>query len=111
MSPIPSPPVTSPRLPPARPRPHRDDRRSRQRRHLAEKGVDATATILAARETGSRINHQPVVDLTLRIDAAGQSPYTVLHKMTVGVLDAARIQPGAVLPVRIDPSDRTFLQL
>ena len=46
-----------------------------QEQAILEHGTDATATILALKDTGDRMNDNPVVQLTVEVEAEGLKPY------------------------------------
>lgn len=68
-------------------------------------GIDATATVVAVRQTGSHINLQPVVELDLTVIREGRPPYPVLVRQPMEVHQLAQITPGASLRVKVDPGD------
>lgn len=69
-------------------------------------GHPAEARVLAIHDTGITVNDDPVVGFRLEVRPAdGGAPYQVETRGLVGRLDVPRVQPGAVLPVAIDPND------
>ena len=81
--------------------------RSRQRVH----GRAAAATIHAIRDTGGPVDDDPTVELELSVALEGEAPYVVTHRQTLSRVAIAGLQPGATIPVRVDPNDRTSLML
>jgi hypothetical protein len=71
-------------------------------------GVDATATITSARQTGAMMNFNPVVELQLLVMLNGV-PMPVTRQETVMQIHLARCQPGANLKVKVDPNDPSGL--
>lgn len=71
-------------------------------------GVDAVATITAARQTGAMMNFNPVVELDLLLMLNGV-PMPVTRQETVMSLHLARCQPGTKLKVKVDPADPSGL--
>lgn len=70
-----------------------------------------TATIRAIRDTGMTVNENPSVEFDLEVtDAAGFS-YDVTHTQIVSRLQVGALQPGAVVSVLIDSTDRTRLRI
>jgi hypothetical protein len=74
---------------------------------LAASGADATATVVAARETGTMLNMQPVLEIDLTVTPDGQGAFPVSVKQPIAVTQVAALQPGAVLHVKYDPADRS----
>ena len=68
-------------------------------------GSPAKATVVAIRETGTRVNGNPVVGFDLEVQAEGRPPRRASTRMLVSILAIPRIQPGAVLDVFYDPAD------
>lgn len=78
----------------------------REARRIREVGTAAEALVLAIRDTGMTINDDPVVAFTLEVRPSGGVPYQAETRARIGRLDIPQIQPGAVLPVAVDPADR-----
>ncbi|MCU1359180.1 MAG: hypothetical protein JWN99_469 [Ilumatobacteraceae bacterium] len=74
----------------------------------AMSGVATTATVVAARPTGTQINAEPVIDMDLTVFRNGM-PVPMTHQEAVPQIFLARLQPGANLHVKIDPSNPTAL--
>jgi hypothetical protein len=70
---------------------------------VAATGVAATATITAVRDTGGRINSEPLVELDLLVMPAGRPPYPVTLSSVVPVTGMGLLRPGTALAVRVDP--------
>ena len=68
-------------------------------------GQAAEAVVLEIRDTGITVNDDPVVDFRLEVRPVNGAPYEVTTRGLVGRLDVPQVQPGAVLPVAIDPAD------
>ena len=68
-------------------------------------GSPAKATVVAIWETGTRVNHNPVVGFDLEVRAEGRPAWRAKTKALVSILAIPRIQPGAVLDVFYDPTD------
>jgi len=74
--------------------------------NAAATGVDATATVAAAAQTGAMINMQPVVELTLTvIPDSGRPPYPATIRQPVGQLHLPQVQVGSTLHVKVDGGD------
>lgn len=78
--------------------------RARHRRRLAAGGLRGHVTIVEA-STEMSINEQPVFDLVVDVDIAGQEPRRVQRRLIVGSFAARRMRPGMVLPAYADPDD------
>jgi len=70
---------------------------------LQETGEPAEATILEIWDTGMTVNDDPVVRFLLEVHPAGKPGYQAETKLRISRLAISRFQPGAVVPVRIDP--------
>lgn len=79
--------------------------------HLMARGRVATATITAVRDTGTAINDHPTVELDLSVALDGAPPYAVTHRQTISRTAMDGLQPGATVPVRVDPDDRASLTI
>lgn len=73
--------------------------------HVLANGVDAIATVTAARQRPTMINHQPVVELELVVTMPSGAPVPVRRTEVVRLLDLPRAQVGVRLAVRVDPGD------
>ena len=70
---------------------------------LMATGRPGTATVTALRDTGVTINDNPQVELDLDVSVQGMPIYPVTHRQVISRLAIAGFQPGATLPVRVDP--------
>jgi len=77
---------------------------------LANEGVDATATIVSMQATGANINMQPELLFQLSLDVNG-STSEVTHKQVVSPAVIGQLQPGAQVPVKVDPNDHSALMI
>jgi hypothetical protein len=68
-------------------------------------GVAGTATITGVTQTGMYLNNQPRIKLALMVQLPGQAPYAAEHSEFVPLILLYRVQPGATLPVRVDPAN------
>ena len=73
-----------------------------QSRVLSE-GTAAEATILAVTDTGTRINHNPLVNFSLEVRSPTQQPFTANVSQTVSVIHLPSYQPGTELNVKYIP--------
>lgn len=73
---------------------------------LRTTGTEAVARVIEARDTGDRMNHDPVVDFTLELEREGQPPGprgTLKDALSPVLLP--RYQPGMRVKVWYDPKD------
>lgn len=80
-------------------------------RRIRQVGTAADAVVLSIRDTGMTVNDDPIVAFRLRVRPASGQPYEVDTRARVGRLDVPQVQPGAVLPVAIDPRDPSRVAL
>ena len=79
--------------------------------HLMANGQVGSATITAIRDTGMTINDNPTVEFDLAVSVDGTDPYAVTHRQTISRIAIPSFQPGATIPVRVDPADRSSLMI
>jgi hypothetical protein len=77
---------------------------------LANDGVDGTATIIQMVATGATINMQPELQFQMSVDVGGNVS-TVTHTQVVSPAIIGQLQPGAQVPVKVDPSDHSQLMI
>lgn len=77
---------------------------------LANEGVDGTATIGQMVATGRTINMQPELQFQLTVDVNG-SQSEVTHVQVVSPAIIGQLQPGAQVPVKVDPNDHSQLMI
>ena len=77
---------------------------------LANEGVDGTATIQQMVATGKTVNMQPELQFQMTVDVNG-STSDVTHTQVVSPAIIGQLQPGAQVPVRVDPNDHTQLMI
>ena len=73
--------------------------------HLMANGRQGTATVVALRQTGTFVNENPQVELDLDVSVDGLQPYRATHKQVLAMIAVPQFQPGASVPVRVDPFD------
>ena len=71
---------------------------------LATTGEPATAWVVAAVATGAYVNLQPVVQVDLLVEVPGRPRFPVATQVVLSPVEVARVQPGAVLGVLVDPA-------
>ena len=77
---------------------------------LANEGVDGTATIQQMVATGKTVNMQPELQFQMTVDVNG-SVSDVTHTQVVSPAIIGQLQPGAQVPVNVDPNDHTQLMI
>jgi hypothetical protein len=68
-------------------------------------GRVGSATVMAIRDTGVTINDNPQAELDLSVALDGSAPYPVTHRQVISRIAIGGFQPGATVPVRVDPQD------
>jgi hypothetical protein len=76
-----------------------------QNKALMATGELAQAQVMQIRETGTSLNNQPEIVLALTVQRQGQPPYQAQAQTFISQLYFPRIQPGAIVPVRVDPGN------
>ncbi len=77
--------------------------------HLAVHGLPGRAVITAIKDTGVSVNDNPRVELTLEVTVGDKAPYSATHAQVISRIAVAGFQPGATVPVRVDPVDERSL--
>jgi hypothetical protein len=72
---------------------------------LATTGEDATAQVVAARDTGTQINLQPVLEIDLLVMRTGQPPYPATVRQMVAQAQLGLVAAGSTVSVRVDPAN------
>jgi hypothetical protein len=86
-------------------------RRGVTAQHLMADGRPGSATIIAVRDTGLAIDHDPTIELDLAVVLDGGAAYDVTHRQTISRIAIPSFKPGATIPVRVDPADRQSLMI
>ncbi|WNG47379.1 hypothetical protein F0U60_27050 [Archangium minus] len=74
-------------------------------KRLLETGDLARATVVSARQTGSWVANNPVLAMTLRVSEDGHPDRELQAEKVVPVMASGLFMPGAVIRLRIDPTD------
>lgn len=77
---------------------------------LLQTGIAAQATILQVWQTGVTINNNPQIGLKLQVNGPTGS-YQTETKVIAPLINIPQFQPGAVLPVKVDPADQSKIAL
>lgn len=78
-----------------------------QAAELSIGGTAATVQVTGARDTGTVINLQPVLELDLLVQPDGGAPYPTTLRMVVPASSMGRVVPGSVLKGRVDTAQPT----
>ena len=73
--------------------------------YLQLNGKVGSAQISAMRDTGMTVNDNPTVEFDLAVSVDGASPYMVTHRQVISRLAIGHFQPGATIPVKVDPAN------
>jgi hypothetical protein len=76
-----------------------------QAKELQTNGEPAQAEILKIWDTGMTVNDDPVVGFLLEVRPDGKDAYQAETKLLISRISVSQVQPGAVVPVRIDRVD------
>lgn len=71
--------------------------------NLAMTGTPAQGRVIQMQDTGTRINMNPLIRFTVEVQTA--TPYQAMFDAMVPMISLSRVQPGNVVPVRIDPTN------
>lgn len=74
---------------------------------LMATGLIGQAVVQQLRDTGLTVDDNPQVEFELLVSVDGRPSYPVVHRQVVSRLVLGNFQPGAAIPVRIDPADRS----
>ena len=78
---------------------------------LMSVGLVGQGVIKAIRDTGVQVNYQPQFEIDLEVTLPDREPYTATITQVVAMSVLPQFQPGAVMPVRVDPADPTVLMI
>jgi hypothetical protein len=81
--------------------------RAIQTHRILTSGAPATAMILRLDDTGSRINFNPVVNITMRVTPPEGEAFDAVVQQALSKLNTYTFQPGHLLNVKFDPKDRS----
>ena len=82
-----------------------------QAKELHAIGLPAQAKILEIDDTHWTVNDDPVIAFLLEVYPEGEEPYQARTKIVISRIKIPQFQPGATVPVRIDPKDRNRISL
>jgi hypothetical protein len=70
-------------------------------------GTAGQAQIVSLSEGGPYVNQRPTITLALDVTLPGRAPYRAEARQQVGRLVIGQLEPGATIPVRVDPDDES----
>jgi uncharacterized membrane protein len=79
--------------------------KSRKKRKIEVSGSPGQATVLNLSQTGTYINENPQFMFELDVNVPGMAQFRTTQRATVPMYLVQAVGPGAVLPVKVDPSD------
>ena len=80
-------------------------------RQILQSGIPAQATIRQVWQTGTYINNNQQVGMQLEVRPPGGAPYVTNVNAVVPLVNIPQFQPGAVVPVKISPTDAAHVEL
>ena len=80
-------------------------------RPVRESGIAASGEVLEIWDTGVRLNNNPVVGFRLQVTLADGTSYQAETKNVVSVVHIPQVQPGAILPLKVDPENHDRIAL
>lgn len=83
-------------------------RGNRIKAKLKQNGIRGQGTLVQCNTTGTRVNNQPVYELILTVEAQGLQPFRASHREILSPMVVGRLQPGATVPILLDPKDPTL---
>lgn len=81
--------------------------RERREKGLMQTGIDGKATVVEIIDTGSRSGHDPICRVILSVQPATGEAFRTEKKMTLSAVDLTKFKEGSVVPVKINPDDRS----
>ena len=78
---------------------------------VRETGISASAKVLEIWDTGVRLNNNPVVGFLLLVTLEDGTSFKAETKNVVSIVHIPQVQPGAVLPVKVDPENQQLVAL
>ena len=76
---------------------------------MAATGLNATAVVDAAEQTGAHVDSDPIFELQLTVIVPGRPPYPATVRQIVSLPYLEKVQLGANLVAKVDPGDSRFI--
>lgn len=77
-------------------------KQSQERQRLLSTGIPAMGRVLQLADTGMLVNNNPQVRIMVEVQMPGRPPYQAETTMIVSMLAIPRVQPGAMVNLRVD---------
>jgi hypothetical protein len=81
------------------------------RAQLSATGLDGTATIQMAQDTGVAIGTSKLFSVQMTVNVPGRAPYQETSAAMVPQEDAAKIVAGATVPVKVSPDNANLVMI
>ena len=81
------------------------------RAQLASTGLDGTATILQAQDTGVAVGTNRLFSVQMNVNVPGRAAYQETSAAMVPPEDAAKIVAGATVPVKVSPDNQNLVMI
>ena len=78
---------------------------------IMKSGISAQATIQNVWQTGTYVNNSPQVGMQLEVRPPSGVPYVAQVNAIIPLINLPQFQPGAVVPVKIHPTDPSKVAL
>lgn len=75
----------------------------REQSRILEHGQAAEARILALKDTGTRINENPLIDISMEVRPYNAPAFTAQIRQTISVVHLPSFQPGNIVDVKFVP--------
>jgi hypothetical protein len=72
---------------------------------MQEQGIKGEATILNIWDTGVRFGNAYQMGMQVEVRVPGREPYQTQTRASVPIVNIPQFQPGAVIPVKVHPTD------
>jgi hypothetical protein len=78
---------------------------------IMKSGTPAQATIQNVWQTGTYVNNNPQIGMQLEVRPPSGAPYQAQVNAIIPLVNIPQFQPGAVVPVKIHPTDPSKVAL
>ncbi len=82
-----------------------------QNQAVLKTGTPAQAVIQQVWQTGTYVNNNPQIGMQLEVRPPNGMPYAAQVNAIIPLVNIPQFQPGAVVPVKISPTDPTKVAL
>jgi len=81
------------------------------RAQMAATGLDGTATIQTAQDTGVAVGNNKVFSVSMTVNVPGRAPYQETSAAMVPLEDAPKIVAGVTVPVKVAPDNPNLVMI